>query len=513
MSEFTGQQPPIPGDSQRPVAPEGAYPANGATSQGYVYDPRGTQDERAAGSTPEQPTQQVPYATQPTQQVPRQAAQANPGQTAQQPVMGRPAPQANVGAGAPVPPQPPVTPRGGANPAPKQGGIKNFLMGLAGGVVGAAILTAILAATGVVGGSAAGTPAAASSGASGSSVTINASDDASVAEAVASKCLPSSVSIMTTTSEGYGLGSGVVLDTDGNIITNQHVVEGAQAIEVTIGEKTYTAELVGEDASSDIAVIKADLQGDTVTPIEIGDSDALVVGDWVMTIGNPHGLEQSASAGIVSALYRSTTMTSTTGRRIYANLIQVDANINQGNSGGMLVNDKGQLVGINTILVSSSGEFSGIGFSISGNYAVSIANKIISGETVTHAYIGLSMLTVNEQNSANLSVHQGAYVADVDSDGPAGSAGIQTGDIVTAIDDKTITSADDVILTVRSYNEGDVVKVTVNRDGKDMTFDVTLGNDEELQVQQQLQQQQYLEQQQQQQQQYQYYDPFSMLGL
>jgi putative serine protease PepD len=198
------------------------------------------------------------------------------------------------------------------------------------------------------------------------------------------------------------------------------------------------------------------------------------------------------STGIVSALYRSTVLSSSSGNTVYSNLIQIDAAINQGNSGGALVNNKGQLVGINTLLESTSGDFSGIGFSIPGNYAVSIAKKIIAGETVTHAYIGLSMLTVNSQNakSNNLSVNSGAYVAEVTSGGPADKAGIKQGDIITKIDDTTITSADGMIIAVRSHEEGDVVTVTFNRNGTEQSVQVTLGNDEQLQEEQQQQEKQ-----------------------
>ncbi|ERL12593.1 S1C family serine protease [Olegusella massiliensis] len=364
----------------------------------------------------------------------------------------------------------------------KRSGAKHFLQGVLGGAVGAGALVAILLGTGTLG-SKVVTPTPGSS----NKITINASgENASIARAVATKCLPSVVSIGVKTPRGGALGSGVILDKKGNIVTNYHVVENAQSITVDIEGKTYNAKVVGSDSSSDIAVIKVDLKGARVTPIDIADSDKLVVGDWVMAIGSPFGLNQSVSTGIVSALYRSTLLPSSSGTTVYANLIQIDAAINQGNSGGALVNDKGELVGINTLVESSSGDFSGIGFSIPGNYAVNIAKKIIAGEKVTHAYIGVSMLTVNSQNSSGLAVDKGAYVAQVDKDGPAAEAGIKKGDIITAIDDDKISSADGVILSIRSHAEGDKVKVTVNRDGKEESFTVTLGNDEELQTQQQL---------------------------
>jgi putative serine protease PepD len=243
--------------------------------------------------------------------------------------------------------------------------------------------------------------------------------------------------------------------------------------------------------------------------MEIGDSSKLVVGDWVMTLGSPLGLDQSASSGIVSALYRNTLMTGTSGNTLYTNLIQVDAAINGGNSGGALVNDKGQLVGINTLYANASGSqsFAGIGFAIPGNYAVDIANKVIAGEQVTHAYIGLSCATVNAQNAQanHLSVSEGAYVAEVTDGGPGASAGIKVGDIITRIGDDKITSADGFILAIRSHSVGDTVEVEFVRDGATQTANVTLGSDEQLQAQQEEERRQQQEELQRQQDEYQQY--------
>ena len=376
---------------------------------------------------------------------------------------------------------------------------------IAGAAVSAAIIGALLG-TGVIGGRTTTTAASTTQTAAGQTINIaTASEDVTVSEAVAAKCLPSVVSVYVTTAEGSGIGSGVILDTDGNIITNWHVAGDATAISVTIDGQSYDAALVGGDASSDIAVIKADLNGAAVTPMEVGDSSELVVGDWVMTLGSPLGLDQSASSGIVSALYRNTLMTGTSGNTLYTNLIQVDAAINGGNSGGALVNEKGQLVGINTLYANGSGteSFSGIGFAIPGNYAVDIAKKVIAGEQVTHAYIGLSCSTVNAQNAQanHLSVSQGAYVAEVAKDAPGEKAGIEVGDIITKIGENKVDSADGFILAVRSYSVGDTVDVVVVRNGEEKTFQVTLGSDEELQAQQQeeqeRQQQEYQDQMQQ----------------
>ena len=392
------------------------------------------------------------------------------------------------------------------NGAPKEekashSGLRSALFGLAGGAIGALAVSLALQGANALAGTHGVTTTQQS--AAGQTISINAKDqDVTISQAVAAKALPSVVSVYVSSDEGEGLGSGVILDTDGNILTNWHVAGDATSISVTIAGKNYDATLVGGDASSDLAVVRADLQGDTVTPMEIGDSDALVVGDWVMTIGSPFGLDQSVSAGIVSSLARNELMQSTYGTTIYANLIQTDASINPGNSGGALVNAKGQLVGISTLFSSDTESFAGIGFAIPGNYAVEIANKIIAGEQVTHAYIGLSMQTVTPQNAEanNLSVNQGAYVAEVTEGSPAAAAGIQKGDIVIAMGDQPITSADGMILAVRSHAIGETVKVTVMRGTEEKTFDVTLDSDEALQA---LQQQQR-EEQQRQREQYQY---------
>lgn len=457
----------------------------------YGYDPRGTEDERPAGSTQPvqgQPSQGTPQ--QPTQQYPQQPTQPYAQQQYAQQQYAQQQKYASSYQQAYQPaPQQQGPDDGGTK---KKGNGKPFLFGIIGGLVGALAIALVLHFAGFGASSSSDTSTSSSdSGSTSQSITISpSSEDSTVAEAVAQKCLPSVVTITVETDSGEALGSGVILDKKGDIITNYHLFEyGNNSISVDIEGKTYSAELVGSDSSSDIAVIKADIGDATVTPIERGDSDDLVVGSWVMTIGSPFGLEQSVSAGIVSALYRSTTMTLQSGTAIYANLIQVDAAINTGNSGGALVNDQGQLVGISTLLTSSSGDFSGIAFAIPGNYALSLADKIIAGEKITHAYIGLSLSTVNAQNAEynNLSVDQGAYVAEVAEGGPADNAGIQQGDIITKVDDTDITSADGLIIAIREHAEGDVVKVTFNRDGKEQTVEVTLGNDEELQKQQEAQ--------------------------
>ena len=368
---------------------------------------------------------------------------------------------------------------------PKKGSGRVVLASVLGGVIGAVVIVAILFGFGLV---KTGLKPSTSGTSPTQNITINPdTEDATVAEAVAAKAVPSVASVYVMTSSSSSLGSGVILDTDGNILTNYHVIDGAEEISVTIEGQSYTATVVGSDESSDLAVIKADLEDATVTPIEVGDSSSLVMGQWVMAIGSPYGLEQSVSTGIVSALYRSTMMQSTSGNTIYTNLIQTDAAINPGNSGGALVDSEGKLVGINTLIESESGSSAGIGFAIPSNYAIEVANTIISGKQVVHPYIGLSMQTVTSSLAQRygLGASSGAYVVEVMSGSPADTAGIKSGDIITAVDGESITSADGMILAIRSKNVGDTVSVTFVRDGKEQTVQVTLGSDESLQAEQQ----------------------------
>lgn len=359
---------------------------------------------------------------------------------------------------------------------------------------------------------------------SGTSTTLGASTntdiqaqqtDASLPEAVAQKALPSVAAIDVYTNQAasslYGLGgsssgdgltetslgSGVVLSADGYIVTNYHVVEGADALKVTVDGQEYDADVVGSDQSSDIAVVKAK-DANNLTPIEIGDSDDLTIGEWVMSIGSPFGLEQSVATGIVSATSRSQVMDSSSEQdpygqsqgssgdvTIYPNMIQTDAAINPGNSGGALVDEDGKLIGINTLITSYSGNYSGVGFAIPVNYAVNIAQQIINGKTPTHAQLGVSLSTVNSSTAKRygLSVDSGAYIASVESGSGAASAGIKQGDIITKFDGKDVTSASDLMLDIRSKNPGDKVSIEVNRDGQTQSMEVTLGSDENAQKQ------------------------------
>jgi putative serine protease PepD len=330
----------------------------------------------------------------------------------------------------------------------------------------------------------------------GGNVTITPqSEDVSLASAVAAKTLPSVVNIdvYTTSGGGFydefdsansgngleiGLGSGVVISEDGYILTNHHVVDGGNEFLVRFDqENQFKATVVGEDPESDLAVLKVDVTG--VTPIEMGDSSKVVVGEWVMALGSPFGLEKSVSTGIVSALFRSTTMESTTNRNFYANMIQTDAAINPGNSGGALVNAEGKLIGINTLISSSSGTSAGVGFAIPSNYAMNIAQQIMDGKEVEHAFLGVQLRTIDPGNASsfNSDVATGAYIGEVVPGSPAATAGLLEGDIITKMDGTRISSAAELVINVRGHFVGDTVSLEILRDGSARTIDVTLGSD------------------------------------
>jgi len=504
-----GQQPRQ--SSQVPAASYGQQMPNASHTQVQPTRVVGERDAAASQVTQEVPGRErirrVPVPgqqqTQARQQVPQQSFGAQsggavpvPGQTAANDQRASYAAHASASQGN-VPVAHHAASRAQGSP------MRTFVIPAIVGALAAVLAVVVLMATGVL-----KVKGSSSSGTAAQTINVETTDeDVAVSEAVAAKAVPSVVSIIVETSSGQALGSGVIYDTDGNIITNYHVVEDANALSVTIDGTTYDATVVGSDSSSDIAVIHVDLNGASVTPIEKGDSDELVVGDWVMTIGSPFGLDQSVSQGIVSALSRSSLLSSSSGSgsAIYTNLIQVDAAINQGNSGGALVNDRGQLVGISTLLESSSGDFSGIAFAIPGNYAMQLADKIIAGEEITHAYLGVSVQTVTSTSAQQykLGASSGAYVAEVTSGSPADEAGIQQGDVITKIGDTTISSADEVILAVRSHEVGETVSVTYVRGGSEATTDVTLSEDTALQEQQSQSQNSNSNRQ---------YDPYDMFG-
>src|SRR6185503_7453615 len=265
---------------------------------------------------------------------------------------------------------------------------------------------------------------------------------------------------------GTAQGTGFVIDSNGDIVTNHHVVEGATSIKVTFADGTTAdAKLVGSDATTDLAVIHVDVSFSELHPLSFGDSSALQVGDAVVAIGDPYGLENTVTAGIVSALDR--TITSPNNHPI-GGAIQTDAAINSGNSGGPLLNLSGQVIGVNSQIESSSGGNIGIGFAVPSNTVKKVVAQLIADGKATHPYLGVKL--------GDSSDPAGAKVGEVASGAPADKAGLQNGDVITAVDGTAVTSSDQLIAVLAADSPGDQVQLTVSRGGSTQRVSVTLGS-------------------------------------
>jgi putative serine protease PepD len=259
-------------------------------------------------------------------------------------------------------------------------------------------------------------------------------------------------------------GTGFVYDTQGDIVTNAHVVDGSSSFKVKFQNgNTVSATLVGKDDSSDIAVLKVNVASDQLHPLTIGNSANVVPGEAVAAIGSPFGLTETMTSGIVSAIDR--TITAPNNYSI-SGAIQTDAPINHGNSGGPLLTMDGQVIGVNAQIESDSGGNDGVGFALAINPVKSVVNTIIAGGTVQHAYLGIHV---------GDATNGGAKVVSVQSGSPAAAAGLQAGDVITSVDGKPITSADDLTAAVAAHAPKDKVTLAITRNGKSMTVDVTLG--------------------------------------
>ena len=272
-----------------------------------------------------------------------------------------------------------------------------------------------------------------------------------------------------------GAGSGVIISSDGYILTCAHVVSGASNITVSIGDKDYPATLVGEDTTSDIAVVKVDATG--LTPATVGNSDNLKVGESVMAVGNPLGeLVGTVTSGIVSALNRSVTIQGTSSTNTMS-LIQMDASVSPGNSGGGLFNMNGELIGL-VNAKSSSSDAEGLGFAIPINDAIKVAQDLLENGYVSgRPYMGITYLAVTDaQTAAQLNVTAyGVYVVDVVQGGPADKAGLKTGDRIVSIDGTEIAQKDDLGTLIQQHAAGDTLSITVAREGQMQTVSLTLG--------------------------------------
>ena len=322
--------------------------------------------------------------------------------------------------------------------------------------------------------------------------TVNSAGQAPDWEAVSAAVSNAVVSIAIATDKGTALGSGVIFDKEGHIITNNHVVASASQIQVTLADgRVYEAETTGTDPATDLAVIQLKDAPDDLTVAQLGDSDKLTTGQDVMAIGNPLGLSSTVTTGIVSALDRPVVNAQGEGGEgdsgggssasaVYTNAIQIDAAINPGNSGGPLFDEKGRVIGITSSIAtmgsSSSGEAGsgsiGIGFAIPVKLADKVAKQLIESGSATHAYLGVSLDT--DAAEADGAKRAGARITSVESGSPADKAGLKKGDVVIAIDGKTTSQGSALTGYVRQYSANDKVKLAVIRDSKKQDIDVTL---------------------------------------
>ena len=272
-------------------------------------------------------------------------------------------------------------------------------------------------------------------------------------------------------------GSGVIISQDGYIMTNNHVVAGSEEITVTLNDnRTFKAKLVGRDPGSDIALIK--IEGKDLPTIPFGDSDKLRLGEWVLAVGNPFNLTSTVTAGIVSAKSRST---AAAGDQLEVSaFIQTDAAVNSGNSGGALVNAAGELVGINTMIYSQTGNYAGYSFAVPINIAAKVVSDIKNYGTVQRGVLGVAGSEITEEliKKEGLKVNSGFYVADFAEISGALAAGIEKGDVIVAIEGHKITGFGQLQEQVSRFRPGDTIKVTVNRKGAEKTFAVKLRNKE-----------------------------------
>ena len=484
-----------------------------------AYGPTPTQPEQSASNTAQQgaqPTQQFPYGQAFSQQP---QGQRNPYFTNNQQ-------QGNSNPFNPQPQQPQnngnpfATPNGqrqgglfgfgsgtgapnGQNPQGPQGPAQPNRPGLSktANAIVVAVVAALVAAALCLGlGYAAITNGwvTVPTSSSLSNVTSNKSGSGSAAaktgeapdwQTVASDVSGSVVSIQTTMANGTAKGSGAIIDTEGHIITNNHVISGAQQIQVTLANgNIYSAQLVGTDTTTDLAVIKLDNPPSDLKAVKFADSDKLAVGENVMAIGNPLGYDDTATTGIVSALNRPVTVTDDNNNEIVTNAVQIDAAINPGNSGGPTFNAAGQVIGINSSIAStatssdSAGSI-GIGFAIPSNLVKRVADEIIKDGSVKH--VALGVVIKSDTVEADGVTRGGATITKssatgsaVVSGGPADKAGLKEGDTIVAFNGNAVNNNYSLLGFVRAAALGDKATLTIVRDGKTMDVDVTLDQEE-----------------------------------
>ncbi|NUP74142.1 MAG: PDZ domain-containing protein [Sinomonas sp.] len=523
-AEDRGQAPQGGATPERPsVAP----PAAPEAAAGQHAQSRQPQDQtQQQPQAPQAPTQQQPQAGPRYGQYAQPAQPGRPPQYGQQPQnSNHPYGQAQQGAYGPGPSpygQPHGNPYGqpapGTSFAPPSSSPRNAPKRWGTGVLIGGMLIAGLIGGGVAaGGYSLLAPRSAAIGtAQNSPVIVNNQESVNAVTAAAAKASPSVVTIGVSSGSSSGTGSGVVVDGDGHILTNTHVVtlDGAVAnptIQVRTSDgSVYSATVVGTDPLSDLAVVQ--VKGANLTPITMGDSTKLNVGDNVVAIGAPLGLDNTVTSGIVSTLNRTISVASSAPPQggdqqqgqggqgfqfappngqsqrsqaqstISINVIQTDAAINPGNSGGALINTKGELVGVNVAIASTGSSSSstsqsgniGVGFSIPASFANRIAKEIIAGGKASHGQLGVSVQPAAPNGDSNSSFSVGAKVAQVTGGSPADKAGLKNGDVITRFGNRAISDASELTAAVREQAPGTTVKVTYTRNGQSSTTDVTL---------------------------------------
>jgi putative serine protease PepD len=446
------------------------------TEHGTGIGPERDAQAGAPGTPAHEPAAAPTAGTTPTQQTFSGSSPWAPPHAPQQPT-----PPYYLGYGGhPVTGPEPVAPAQGA-PSRRASRLRIGLAGLvAGALIGGGAGAGVAALT--------DDPASTSStSASAQSVTIKNPETATTATAAAAKAAPSVVTIYVSSGSNSGSGSGVVLTDDGYVLTNNHVVtlegSGTGTVQVRTADGTlYDATVVGTDPASDLAVVKLD-GASGLTPAAFANSDKVQVGDVAVAIGAPLGLSNTVTDGIVSATGRAVATGSTQDDATVIDAIQTDAAINPGNSGGALVNGAGEVIGINSAIAtvasgapgtqSQSGNI-GVGFAIPSNTAQRIAKELIANGKAAHAFLGVSTQTAaDDQNSG---VGNGAEIVSVEAGSAAAKAGLQAGDVVTAVGDRPVTTSTELTAAVRSKAPGDTVTLTVRRGSDTSTADVTLGS-------------------------------------
>lgn len=376
----------------------------------------------------------------------------------------------------------------------KQGrGKRDFLFALIGGIIGALLVLLLMPwAFGVnpidiMRGNVREGTSGTGGGTAGQVKVVTPTEGAVGVAGIAQKVTPAivNIDIRTAPTSGFffqipsqeGQGSGVIYTQDGYILTNAHVVSGASEIKVTLASgQELAGRLIGADSETDIAVVKIDHSG--LPTLSTGNSDNLVVGELCVAVGSPFGYEKSVTAGIISALNRDVSVSSTTGEgtKVLTGLIQTDAAINPGNSGGALCDSNASLVGINAVIATASGGSEGVGFAIPINTAKKIADDLIAGRSVSHPYIGIVGQDIGEDvaKEYGLPVSYGAYISQILQGGPAAKAGLKVGDIIVEMDGKAVKGMNDVISAVRKKKVGEKVSVSFYRGKEKKSAVVTL---------------------------------------